>query len=69
MTGKLPLYSIPLYSINKYFGKNFHFHSNLSFNLALVDSFPELYKPIFIDWSNYFVSISEDPSCIQPNFL
>ena len=32
---------IPLYCINKYFGKNFYFHSNLSFNLALVDSFPE----------------------------
>ena len=43
---------IPLYLINKYFGKNFHFHSNLSFNLALVDSFPEFYKQIFINWGN-----------------
>ena len=25
-----------LYCINKYFGKNFHFHSNLSFNLTLA---------------------------------
>ena len=60
---------IPLYLINKYFGKNFHFHSNLSFNLALVDSFPEFYKQIFINWSSYFVSNSKVPSCIQFNFL
>ena len=49
---------VPLYFINKYFGKNFHFHSNLYLNLALVDSFPEFYKQIFINWSNYFVSNS-----------
>ena len=59
---------IPLRFMKKYFGKNFHFHSNLSFNLALVDSFPEFYKQIFINWSNYFVSNSEVPSCIQSNF-
>ena len=40
---------VPLYFIDKYFGKNFH--SNLSFNLVLVDSFPEFYKQIFINWS------------------
>ena len=59
---------IPLYLINKYSGKNFHFHSNLSFNLALVDSSPEFYKQIFINWGSYFVSNSEVPSCIQFNF-
>ena len=47
----------------------FHFHSNLSFNLALVGSFPEFCKQIFINWSNYFVSNFEVPSCIQSNFL
>ena len=61
--------SIPLHYMNKYFGKKNYFHSNLSFNLALVDSFPEFYKEIFINWSNYFVSNSEVPSCIQSNFL
>ena len=40
---------IPLHFINKHFGKNFHFHSNLSFNLTFVDSFPDLYKQIFIN--------------------
>ena len=60
---------IPLYYINKYFVKNFCFHLNLSFNLALVDSFPDFYKQIFINWSNYFVSNSEVPSCIQLNFF
>ena len=54
---------------NKYFGKNFHFHSNLSFSLDLFDSSPEFYKQIFFNWSIYFVSNSEVPSCIQSNFL
>ena len=58
---------IPLFLINKYFGKNFHFHPNLSFNLSLVDSFPESYKQTLINWSTYFVS--KIPSCIQLNFL
>ena len=60
---------IPLYFINKYFGKNFHFLSDLSFDLAVVDSFPEFYKQIFINWSNYPASNSEVTSCIQSNFL
>ena len=60
---------IPLYYINKCFGKRFFFHSNLSFNLASVDSFLEFCKQIFINWSNYFVSNSGVPSCIQSNFL
>ena len=47
---------LPVYFINKDFGKNFHFHSNLSFSLAVVDSFLEFYIQIFINWSNYFVS-------------
>ena len=55
--------------MNKYFGKNFLFHPNLPFNLSLVDSFPEFYKQILINWSPYFVSNSEVPSCIQSNYL
>ena len=60
---------IRLYFISKYFGKNFHFLSDLSFDLAVVDSFPEFYKQIFINWSNYPASNSEVTSCIQSNFL
>ena len=60
---------IPLFLTNKYFGKNFHFHPNLSFNSSLVDSFPEFYKVILINWRTYFVSYSEVPSCIQSNYL
>ena len=60
---------IPLFFINKYFGKHFHFYSNLFFNLALVDSFPEFYEQIFINWSNCFVTNSEVPSCIESIFL
>ena len=59
---------IPLFLINKYFGKNFH-HLNFPFNLILIDSFPEFYKQILIIWSTYFVSNSEFPSSIQLNFL
>ena len=55
------------YFINKYFGKNFHFPSNRSFNLTLVDSFPEFFKQIFIGSSNYFVFNSEVLSCMQSN--
>ena len=60
---------IPLYFINKYFVKNFHFHWNLCFNLSLVDSFDVFYKQIFIKQSNYFVSNFEVPSFIQSNSL
>ena len=60
---------IPLFLINKYFGKNFHFYPSLSFNLSLVDSFPEFFKEILINWSTYFVSNSKVPSCIQSNYL
>ena len=55
---------IPLYLINTYFGKNFHFHSNLSFNFTLIYSFPKFYKQIFINWSNYSVSNSKVRLCI-----
>ena len=60
---------IPLFLINKYFGKNVHFHPNLFFNSSFVDSFPEFYKQILINWGTYFVSNSEIPSCIQSNCL
>ena len=55
---------IPLYFINTYFGKNFHFHSKLSFNFTLIYSFPKFYKQIFINWSNYSVSNSKVWLCI-----
>ena len=34
---------IPLYLINRYFGKNFRFHSNLSLSVCLTDNFPTFY--------------------------
>ena len=60
---------IPLYLINRYFGKNFRFHSNLSLSVCLADNFPTFYKQILINWSSYFSSNSEVSSCIQSNFL
>ena len=48
---------------------NFPLHPNLSFNLSLADSFHEFYKQILKNWSTYFVSNSEVPSCIQSNYL
>ena len=60
---------IPLYFIYKYFGKNFHFVSNLLFNLALAGNFPKFYKQILISWNNYIVYNYEVPSCIWSSFL
>ena len=60
---------IPLYLINRYFGKNFRFHSNLSLSVCLTDNFPTFHKQILINWSSYFSSNSEVSSCIQSNFL
>ena len=60
---------IPLYLINRYFGKNFRFHSNLSLSVCLTDNFPTFYKQILINWSSYFSSNSEVSSCIQFNYL
>ena len=60
---------IPLYLINRYFGKNFRFYLNLSLSVCLTDNFPTFYKQILINWSSYFSSNSEVSSCIQSNFL
>ena len=56
---------IPLFLTNKYF----HFHPNLSFNLSLVDSFPQFYKQILINWITYFACNSNVSSCVQSNYL
>ena len=61
--------TILLFLIIMYFGKNFHFHPDLSFNSSLFDSFQDFYKKILINWSTYFVTNSEVQSCIQSNFV
>ena len=60
---------ILLYLISKHFGKNFNFHSSLSFNATIVKNFPKFYKEILINWQNYFTSTSDRPSCILHSFL
>ena len=60
---------IPLYLINKYFGNNFKFHSNLSIDKKILKNFPKYYEEIFMSWSNHFSSISEVPSCILSSVL
>ena len=41
---------IPLYLINKYFGSNFKFHSNLSIDKKILKNFPKYYEEIFMLW-------------------
>ena len=60
---------IPLHLISKSFGKNFNFHSNLSFNIKSIQSFPDFYKQIFMNWSNHLSATSDLPSFILSNFL
>ena len=60
---------IPSHLINEYFGKSFKFHSCLSFNWKLLTKFPNFYKNILFQWSSYFFSSSELPSCTLSNFL
>ena len=43
-------------------GKNL----NLPFSLSLVNSFPEFYKQILINWSTLYLM---QPSCFQSYFL
>ena len=60
---------IPLYLIEKTFGKTFKFHSNLSFNRSNLLSFPDCYKEMFLTWKNTFSHISDISSCIKSQFL
>ena len=60
---------IPLHLICMIFGQMFKFHSNLSYDTKLLNSFPAFYKNIFGYWSQHFTVSPEFCSCISSTFL
>ena len=60
---------IPMHFINNAFGKNFIFHSNLSFKTSVLDQFPTFYENILQSRKRNFFHISYTPSCIGSQFL
>ena len=60
---------IPLHLTLITLGQNFKFHSNLSYDIKLLTSFPVFYKNIFRYWSQHFTVSPELPSCTLSTFL
>ena len=60
---------IPLHLIRITLGQNFKFHSNLSYDIKLLTSFPVFYENIFRYWSQHFTVSLDLPSCILSSFL
>ena len=60
---------IPVHFINNLFGKNFIFHSNLSFKTSVLHQFPTFYVNILQSWKRNFSHISYTTSCIGSQFL
>ena len=59
---------IPIHFINNAFGKNFIFHSNLSFKTSVLQQFLTFYVMILQSWTN-ISDISHTHSCIGSQFL
>ena len=53
---------MPLRYIEKTFGNNFRFHSNLDFDDNFIKIFPKFYQTILLDWKNY---LSNSPTVIS----
>ena len=60
---------IPSHLTNKYLGKDFKFHSNLSFKKSLLNYFPCFYREIFAIWSNSLSSTANFASAISSQYL
>ena len=58
-----------MHFINDAFGKNFIFHSNLSFKTSVLHQFPTFYANIPQSWKRNVSHISYTPSCIGSQFL
>ena len=59
---------IPIHFINNAFGKNFIFHSNLSFKTSVLQQFLTFYVMILQSWTN-ISEISHTHSCLGSQFL
>ena len=60
---------IPLHLLEKYFGKNFKFHSNLLVKSSSIKNFPFYYQEIFHKWCKYLTSPVSVTSTIMSQFL
>ena len=60
---------IPLHYINKLFGKNFKFHSNLNIPKNTLSYFPSFYKDMLILWTKYYSNKPSLPSTIISQYL
>ena len=60
---------IPIHFINNAFGKNFIFHSNLSFKTSVLQQFLTFYVMILQSWTINICDISHTHSGIGSQFL
>ena len=60
---------IPLYLIEKSFGRSFKFHSNLLFKSNKTKFFPSFYQEIFLYWKKHLIMMTETPYCILCQYL
>ena len=60
---------IPLQYIDKRFGKNFKFHSNLNIPKNTLSYFPSFYKDILKLWTKYYSNQPSLPSTIVSQYL
>ena len=59
---------IPMHFINNAFGKNFIFHSNLSFKTSVLHQLPTFYENILKSLKRNFSHISYTPTGIRSQF-
>ena len=59
---------IPVRFIDHAFGKNFFFHSNLSFKSSVMHPFPTFYSNFLQSWKKNLSHISYTPSCIGSHY-
>ena len=59
---------IPLYLIEKSFGRLFKFHSNLLFKSNKTKCFSSFYQEIILCWEKNLAMLTEIPSCILSQY-
>ena len=60
---------IPLKLIEKTIGRFFKFHSNVSLNSSMLNSFPMFYKDMITNWSIHLSTSPTTASCVLSQFL
>ena len=59
---------IPLFPIEKYFGKNFKFHRSLDITQYLIRKMPEYHKETLLNWRKFLSYNSSVPSTILSQY-